>query len=137
MISLPKLTAHRPTSTVPGVFSTPNARGAFHVYLSGWDERRELSVIALPPSLACCPEGDEGIPFLLAPIDFPLVVVHSASVSLETAGVGGVHCSRPSQRISKPQATPKTWRGFGVRKSYRGPAAWSEGTQQSVTGSSV
>ncbi|PZC76296.1 hypothetical protein B5X24_HaOG204808 [Helicoverpa armigera] len=79
-MSLSKLTAHRPTSTVAEVFSTPDARGVFHVHLSGWDERRELSVIPPPPSLACFAEGDEGIPFPLAPIEFR--VAHRPSVFL-------------------------------------------------------
>ncbi|PZC82479.1 hypothetical protein B5X24_HaOG210228 [Helicoverpa armigera] len=79
-MSLSKLTAHRPRSTVAGVFSTPDARDDFHVHLSGWDERRELSVIPPPPFLACFAEGNEGIPFPLAPIEFR--VAHRPSVSL-------------------------------------------------------
>ncbi|PZC84077.1 hypothetical protein B5X24_HaOG205799 [Helicoverpa armigera] len=110
-MSLPKLTAHRPTSMVPGLFSTNDARGVFHVHGSGWDEMRELSVIPPPPSLACFTEGDEGIPFPLALIEFRV----GPSVSLETTCVVGMHCLRPPQRASKPQVAHQSQNLPGLR----------------------
>ncbi|PZC81386.1 hypothetical protein B5X24_HaOG212838 [Helicoverpa armigera] len=88
----------------PGVVSIPDARGVVHVHRSGRDERRELSGIIPPPSLACFAEGDQDIPFPLARIEFR--VAHSPSSLWRQQATAACVVPHPPQRVSKPRWGP-------------------------------